>query len=607
MMIREVRLQGKANDSLDYCVTVTGADLSNRYFYESLPDGDRFFSGGNEFVITQSGVRFMGTGGSLCEYMFGVDLPLKDLLRKDVANRLVMFGAFYDNSDNITFTNNTAGEEPFDRIFLIGNPVTNYYFFVHMQQKAEIKDLQRELLRLVGKQLKRSDAVGLANDSRLSREIFDCIDDPKALVFLFRLINLRTEEYFKAFRRCYGEHKTLTPEDNAMLEDLAKKYSIPPYQQERIKIDGMYKLPENKKVVDEYKDILIGISEKGEVRPSELAKLSRLRTLSLRLNIPHTLFDTLDELLLKDMHIEELEEPDYIRDTRAICEGFFLRTDKLRGHISPDDLVKLLKAKQKSTFLRDPAFESLLLDTVRACDEHARDTNEMEVLEAISYVLTFFDRYDSAATMINNLAFMENSTLSEDNIRSLSGTMEVFESVKQNLFKELFLDPLRENRYLTRYGRKKIETLFTGLEKIKSGDATYREVSGDLAKINEIEKFYAAIHRYVKERFKSIYIELNSKEDQEIFIQDLTREVQAKGIVQGPVPHAVFEEIILDIRKEAFYLNNLLPHIIVSRDSRVREDFLANSGLDRFYVEELEKDYFQLNRIDPNILEELRK
>ena len=67
----------------------------------------------------------------------------------------------------------------------------------------------------------------------------------------------------------------------------------------------MYKLHENKKIVDEYKDILISVSDKGQVNPSELAKLSRLRTLSLRLNIPHTLFDTLDELLLKDMQIVE--------------------------------------------------------------------------------------------------------------------------------------------------------------------------------------------------------------------------------------------------------------------------------------------------------------
>jgi uncharacterized protein (TIGR04442 family) len=606
-MIRETRLQGKANDTVDYFVTVAGADLSNRYFYESLPDGDRFFSGGNEFVITPRGVRYMGCGGSLCEYMFGVDLPLKDLLRKDVLNRLVMYGAFYDNTDNITFTNNTAGEETFEQAFLTGNAVSNYYFFAHVSQKSEIKDLQRDILKNVGKQVKRMEAVGAADDTKLCQELFVCLGDPKALVFLFRVVNRRNEEYLSSFKKLYAERKVLTPVATAALDDLSKRYNIIPYQQERIKIDSMYKLPENKKVVDEYKDILIAVSEKGEVSPSELAKLSRLRTLSLRLNIPNTLFDTLDELLLEDMHIVEVEEPDYIRDTRMICEGFFLKTGTHLGRISPEDLIKLLKAKQKSTAHRDPTFESLLLDTVRACDEHARDTNDMAVLEGMSYVLTYFDRYDSAAAVINNLAFMENSTLTEDNIRSLSGNKEIFDAIQPALFQELFFDGLRENRYLTRYGRKKVDTLSTGLGQIKAGDTTYRDLAATLATTNQEEKLYTLIHRYIKDRFKSIYAELNSKEDQEIFIQDLTREIQSKGIVQGPIPHSVFEEIILDIRKESFYLNNLLPHIIVSRDSRVREDFLLNSGLDRFYVEELEKDYFDMNRIEANILEEIRK
>ncbi len=606
-MIREIKLNGKAAEKIDYYVTVTGEDLSNRYFHESHPDGDRFFSGGNEFAISGRGVRYMGNGGSVCEYMFGVDLPLKDLLRKDVSNRMVMFGAFYDKTDNITFSNNTSGEESFDQVFLTGNAVSNYYFFVHTSWKPELKDIQRDILKNIGKQVKRSDMVGENNDSGLCREIFASLGDPKALIFVFRLVNRHNEEYHHTFNRLYSEQKSLTPEAVDALEKLAKAYNILPYQQERIKIDGMYKLAENKKVVDEYKDILIGVSEKGEVNPSELAKLSRLRTLSLRLNIPHMLFDTLDELLLKDMHIVEVEEPDYIRDTRAIFEGLFFRADKIKAHISPEDLVKLLKAKEKSTAHRDPAFESLLLDTVRACDEHARDTNDLTVLEGMSYILTYFDRYDSVSTTINNLAFMENSTLSEDNIRSLSGNKEIFDAVNTNLFRELFIDHLRENRYLTRYGRKKIDILHNGLLQIKSGDTTYRDLAATIKKINEDDKLYMAIHRYIKDRFRSIYAELNSKEDQEIFIQDLNRELQSKGIVQGPVPHTVFEEIILDIRKESFYLNNLLPHIIISRDSRVREDFLINSGLDRFYVEELEKDYFTMNQIERNILEEIRK
>jgi uncharacterized protein (TIGR04442 family) len=607
VMIREIKFEGKANEKLDYFVTVTGTDLSNRYIYESLPNGDRFFSGGNEFIILPHGVRYQGSGGSLCEYMFGIDLPLKDLLRKDVSNRLVMYGAFYDSADNITFTNNTASEESFDQVFLTGNAVSNYYFFVHSTQKSEIKDMQRKILRSIGKQVKRSTTVGDNDDTKLCREIFGALGDSRALIFLFRLLNRHNEEYYTTFNRIYSGKKTLTSQENTILENLAKKYNIIPYQQERIKIDGMYKLPENKKIVDEYKDILIGVSEKNEVNPSELAKLSRLRTLSLRLNIPHNLFDTLDELLLKGMHIVEVEEPDYIRDTRAIFEGLFFRTDKIKGYVSSEDLIKLLKAKQKSTTHRDPAFESLLLDTVRACDEHARDTNDMSVLEAMSSILTYFDRYDSAATMINNLAFMENSTLKADNIRSLFGNKEVFDKINPDLFRELFIDSLRVNRYLTRYGRKKVDTLYQGLMQIKSGDTTYRQLASSLAKITKDDRLYTTIHRYIKDRFKSIYAEMNSKEDQEIFIQDLNREIQSRGIVQGPIPHIVFEEIILDIRKESFYLNNLLPHIIVSRDNHVREDFLMNSGLDRFYVEELEKDYFQLNRIENEILEEIRR
>ncbi len=606
-MISEIKLHGKANEKLDYFVTITGAELSSRYCYESLPEGDRFFSGRNEFIISPDGISYTGTGGSLCEYMFGVDLPLKDLLRKDVSNRLVMYGAFYDNTDNINFTNNTGGKESFDHVFLTGNAVSNYYFFLHASQKSEIKDIQRDILKNIGKQLKRSTTVGANDDTRLCREIFESLADPRALVFLFRLLNRHNEEYFRAFNRFYAEQKMLTDEATTVLNELAKNFSIIPYQQERIKIDGMYKLPENKKIVDEYKDILISVSEKGQVNPSELAKLSRLRTLSLRLNIPHTLFDTLDELLLKDMNIVEVEEPDYVRDSRAIFEGLFLQTDKIKGHISQEDLVKLLKAKQKSTLVRDQAFEGLLLDTVRACDEHARDRNDMSVLETMSYILTYFDRYDSTATTINNLAFMENSTLGEDSTRSIFGNKEVFDQISPDLFRELFVDPLRDNRYLTRYGRKKIDTLFQGLAQIKSGDTTYRDLAASISRVNDDDKLYTAIHRYIKDRFRSIYAELNSKEDQEIFIQDLNREIQSKGIVQGPIPHSVFEEIILDIRKESFYLNNLLPHIIVSRDNRVREDFLMNSGLDRFYVEELEKDYFEMNKIERNILEEIRK
>jgi uncharacterized protein (TIGR04442 family) len=39
----------------------------------------------------------------------------------------------------------------------------------------------------------------------------------------------------------------------------------------------------------------------------------------------------------------------------------------------------------------------------------------------------------------------------------------------------------------------------------------------------------------------------------------------------------------------------------------LRSDFLGNSGLDRFYVEELEREYFEYNGLDMEILLQLRQ
>jgi uncharacterized protein (TIGR04442 family) len=58
---------------------------------------------------------------------------------------------------------------------------------------------------------------------------------------------------------------------------------------------------------------------------------------------------------------------------------------------------------------------------------------------------------------------------------------------------------------------------------------------------------------------------------------------------------------------EELYLHNLLPRIIAGRDDALRDDFLKNSGLDRFYVEELEREYFEYNGLDMELLSQFRQ
>ena len=98
-MIQDIRLHGQVTQSIEFFATVAGHNLSHRFFYEidSSHEGTliRFFSLGNEFIIGQEAISYTGNGGSFCEYMFGINQPIKDMIKKEVVNRLVMYGALY--------------------------------------------------------------------------------------------------------------------------------------------------------------------------------------------------------------------------------------------------------------------------------------------------------------------------------------------------------------------------------------------------------------------------------------------------------------------------------------------------------------------------------
>jgi uncharacterized protein (TIGR04442 family) len=72
------------------------------------------------------------------------------------------------------------------------------------------------------------------------------------------------------------------------------------------------------------------------------------------------------------------------------------------------------------------------------------------------------------------------------------------------------------------------------------------------------------------------------------------------------VSKKLFARVFIDLGKESFYLNHLLPLIIQNKDTALREDFLNNSGLDRFYIEMLEKEYFENRKLDFTLLESIR-
>jgi len=605
-MYQEIRLHGKITPRVEYFITGAGRQIFQGCFYEDQGEILRLFAPGNEFILDQHGITHRGNGGTCCEYMFGVDQPLADLAKADVRNRLVLFGAIYEDNGRLRFTDQTDGGISYERLFFDGNAVCNYFFFVSTPSKENLPRQQEDLLRRIGKIIKRYPDLGSDADSRLLADCYYHLDATQSL-YLVKLVHIPHRIYHDRFQRLYNESKSIPDDAYEELRQLCRDKQIDQYQQERIRIDVMYKHPANRQIVDEYKNILLTCNRRGHIDQLEKARLSRLKTLAVRNKIPDALFFPLDDLLKSDQLLTP-DEPSYLAAARQILAGLFMQEQVIETELEREDLLRLLNAKRQASANRDHGFEQLLLETGKVCDEKIRDGGDLQLLETFSTLITYFDRFDNTAAIINNLAFMEGVRISEDNLRSLLGNKKHFDSLAARLYHELFFHDLLQNKYLGQFGRRKIACLWQGLLNIEEGHLTLKALVDQLQEIADNERLHHIVLNHVKERIRNFYSRFNTPTEQEELYSEINEDL-ASNRLTGPagVPKGLFREVLVNLKKEAFYIHNLLPRIIANRDVALREDFLDNSGLDRFYVEELEREYFVLNHLDAEDLDPIRK
>jgi uncharacterized protein (TIGR04442 family) len=250
------------------------------------------------------------------------------------------------------------------------------------------------------------------------------------------------------------------------------------------------------------------------------------------------------------------------------------------------------------------AFEQIVLDAGKACDELVRETNDFTIFEELSGILTYFDRYDNVSSLLNTIAFTEKADISEDILRSLMGNKKEFEQLQKSLFEKLFVHQFHANKYLTSFGRKRIDAVFSGMDRVLMGDSSVRDVMAELKKIADEEKMYRTVLKHLKDRLKDIYPRLDVKVGREEVRKELEADLSGRGILPG-ISEGIFEKVIIDVKKETFYLNRVLPKIMKNRDLKMREDFLQNSGLDRFYIETIERDYLRNKGISYSVMKEI--
>ena len=610
-MISAIVHQGFVGQTIEYFAVVAGPDVGRRFFFEQInnPRGDviRYFGGNSEIVLNPEGVRFRGNGGIFGEYMFGGHLPVGDLLNEEVVNRLVLFGTMvFPGTHDLRFTTNTEGFETWDNVFLQGNAVANYLFFLDDRKKfADVGDRQERTLKAAGKLFKRSRRVGAGQFLQLSSEILETLGEPQTTIVIVRLVHRAHQRFADKCHVAYAQNKTM--EEVAALPH--EELGIEPYQRERIQIDVIYRHPDNRELINEYKRILASCAG-SVIDSSARARLMRLRTLSLRNEVPLSIFDTLEEIVLQEPRgaVRKEDEPDYIQSTREILGGFLLGRNITRK-LSSLDLVQLMENKQRAAANRDQTFEELLLETGRLIDEIGREEEDYERLESFGELVTLFDRIDHTTTLINKLAFMDDIELSQEQVRSLLGNMHVFEGLRRGLFQQLFIDPVISNEYALAYGKKKLYALTLGMISIDNNESSIGEVATAIASINRIERAYFAVYKLARKRMSNFYLELNTAEGRETFRREIREEIaydEELRELQDAITDALLEEVITKIRLEAFYINQLLPRIVDEHDARLRNDFLSNSGLDRFQVEELESEYFEMRAFPPQLLEAIR-
>jgi uncharacterized protein (TIGR04442 family) len=184
--------------------------------------------------------------------------------------------------------------------------------------------------------------------------------------------------------------------------------------------------------------------------------------------------------------------------------------------------------------------------------------------------------------------------------------MQVFEKLRRGLFQQLFIDPIVNNEYALAYGKKKLYALTLGLISIENNEASIADVTLSIALLNRHERAYFAMYRLARRRMANFYLELNTAEGRETFRREIKAEIthdEHLKDLEEIITEPLLEEVITKIRLEAFYINQLLPKIIDEQDAKMRNDFLSNSGLDRFQIEELEHEYFEMRAFPPQLLE----
>lgn len=575
-MLKKIIFHGNIDERVNYVFFAYGQNVHERAFYAvNKEEGtERFFSKGFGFSLDNKRLTYKGLGGNFCKYMFGVERPFKDLIKLEVKNRLVMFGATQKSQDFIEFTDNISGYDSYINIFNEGNAIVNYYFIVvdDDDDKKEIGKKQEEILKKTGRILKRTSLVEEEKDEELLELIHRSLGKSETLIIMLKLYDGLVKELWQLMLK-----NDLTEWEQRRLKELEGKIDF--YQLERIKVESAYLKEENQNLVNEYVSILINRFNGENIEES---KLQKLRLILIRNGIPASILDNLER------SFAVTEKVSSTKDIQTVLANF-LET----GEIHNDVLIKVIYEKKNSLVSRDMSFEQYFLDMGRIIDEKVSKDGNIKLLEGFNTIITYFDRFDATYQLITKIAFVPEFSLTENHIRSLTNNYTIFESLKKKLFYELFFEDVYKDPYLTVFGRKRMNFLENQIPLISMNESmllpTYYALKGFMTD----EVIFYKIIKIIKEQYWEVFSLWGEKEmEMDYYILKVEEQLKEEMGMDTYVSKQLWQDVFWHIKKEVFFLTQILPRVLSDeKGATIKEDFIANSGMDRFYIEELEKAY----------------
>src|SRR5262249_38415639 len=148
--------------------------------------------------------------------------------------------------------------------------------------------------------------------SDLAMKLYREIGISRWTLFLLKLVDRHALEYHRRFVEFYAGVRAISGEERKELDSLAQQHRLTAAECERLELDAIYKHPENRRLIDDYKQLLI-TRYRGEQSASVAEpKRKRLRTLGAKRRLPALLFDKLDRVL-KPLQ-KEFEPPECLSD-----------------------------------------------------------------------------------------------------------------------------------------------------------------------------------------------------------------------------------------------------------------------------------------------------